>query len=73
MQINVKFHANPSISFCTSAAAEFVLQHRPTDRYFVKIMKYCSKHPKTFKSFKNQKLKISTAPVLPTYTEYKEK
>ena len=39
--------------------------HRHADKHFPEIVKSCSGQPKTCKSFKNQKSKICTKPMLP--------
>ena len=46
--------------------------YRPTDRHFVKIVKSCSKYPKTCKSVKTESRKIFAIPVRSSYTEIEE-
>ena len=53
MSINIKFQSNPSLSFCFSAATNFLTY---TDRHFLKKSKACSGHPEMSKSVKNWKL-----------------
>ena len=65
MQLKIKFHASLSISFCASADTKFMSHtDRLIDRQFLKIVRLCSKHPKTCKSVKNRESKIFTIPIL---------
>ena len=48
--------------------------HTQTDRHFPKMVKSCSRHPKTCKSIKLRKSKICTKPILSfTYIEESKK
>ena len=74
MQLNIKFKAISSISFCASSVTTFASHtDRPTVRHFVKIVKLILVHPKTYKSVINQKSKMLTILVLFSYIEYKRK
>ena len=74
MQLNVKFHAIPSINFCASAVINLVPhKDRPTDKNFVKIVFSCLGLYKTCKSIKNRNSKIFTVPILSYYSEYTRK
>ena len=71
MQLNIKFHANPLISF--SLAQPQNLSHRQADRHFIKIEKSCSGHLKACKSIKNRNSKIFRIPILSSYIKYRRK
>ena len=67
MKLNIKFYANPPISFCHKIAAP-----TQTDRHLVKTVKLSSGHPIACKSAYNRKLKVFTISMLP-YIECRRK
>ena len=79
MILNIKFHEIPGISSRVTLATKFLSHtHRhidtQTDRHFPEIVKSCSRPPKTCKSIKTRKSKISTKPIFSsTYIEESKK
>ena len=61
MQSFIKFY---SLVLEMHLPQNFCLTDTQIDRHFPKIVKWCSGHPKTYKSIKNWKSEVCTKPML---------